>query len=106
MQLLRVGVLEEPFSPSFEGSGFGRQRHAFSRAVILVGSLQIFKENSPGYAINRQVMCTEQEPGPSLGMLEEYGAKDRARCKIQARLHAGRCFFKEDTAAKHHALKW
>ena len=39
-------------------------------------------------------------------MLEEYGAKNRARCKTQARLYAVRCFFKQDTVAKRHPLKW
>src|SRR5579864_2776646 len=106
MKLLRLRVFEKPLSPVFERSGFRRQGRTFSRTVTLVGSRQILKENSPGYAINRQVMCTEQEPGRSFRMLEEYGAKNRAGCKIQARLHAGRCFFKENTVAQRYPLKW
>ena len=73
--------------------------------MTLVGSRQIFEENSPGYAINCQVMRTEHQPSLGPRKLEEYGAKNRAKCKIQARLHAGRCFF-EDTVVKHHPLKW
>src|SRR5689334_3035066 len=84
MQFLRLGILEEPFSPAFERSSFGRQHRAFSRTMTLIGSCQILEENSPGYAINRQMMCTEQEPSCCLGALEQYGAKHRARCKIQA----------------------
>src|SRR5580765_7899664 len=73
--------------------------------MTLVGSRQIFQENSPGYPINRQVMCAEQEPSLGAEALEEYGAKDRTQCKIQSGLHVGCCFF-EDTVVKHHALKW
>src|SRR5579864_2391233 len=106
MKLLRLRVFEKLLSPVFERSCFGRQGHTFSRTVILVSNRQILKENSPGYAIHRQVMCTEQKPSRSLRMLEEYGAKNWARCKVQARLHAGSCFFKEDTVANSHPLKW
>src|SRR5690348_6802358 len=51
------------------------------------------------------MMCTEQEPSLRAGSFEEYGAKDRTRCKVQARLHTGRCFF-ESTVLKHYPLKW
>ena len=73
--------------------------------MTLVGSRQIFEENAPGYAINRQVMGTEQEPSLSPGNFEEYRAKNRAHRKIQGRLDSGHCVF-EDTVVNHHPLKW
>src|SRR5215472_18251145 len=103
--MLRLCILEEPFRPAFERSGFRWQRRPLSRTMTLVGSRQIFEENSPGYTINRQMVGTEQEPSLSPGNFEEYRPKDRAHCKIQSRLDAGHCLF-EDTVVNHHPLKW
>src|SRR5262249_22971234 len=83
----RAGVGGEALGPALEGGGLRRQLGDFSGREPAVGGLQVFEKDSPGDAVDDQVMGGEEEAVvPARASLEEGGQEKRSAAKVESAL--------------------
>ncbi|KAA8551400.1 hypothetical protein FX984_06134 [Pseudomonas marginalis] len=76
----RKGMGLQLFGPQLVGAGLGRQR------CLAVSLLQVFQDDAPGHAIDRQVMDHQQQALAAIGHAHQRGTQQRALRQVEAAL--------------------
>ena len=61
-----LGVPDQTLRPVFEGSRLGGNIHRLLATELCAGGLQVFQQNSPGHAIDGQMVNDDEQAGRAL----------------------------------------
>ena len=83
---------DQALRPVFEGGRLGGKIHRLLATELCAGGLQVFQQNSPGHAIDGQMVNDDEQAGRALrAEIKESSLEQRAVGKIQAGLQLTAC---------------
>ncbi|MNH27656.1 hypothetical protein D3C79_877780 [compost metagenome] len=78
--------LRQALRPLAQRTGARRQLQRLPGQALAIGTLQIFQQNSPGHAVDHQMMGRQQQALAAVFKVHQQGAQQAAAVQAQAAL--------------------